>query len=252
MLDFLSSYQTELSSLLQLLTSWIFLFICAFRFGKIGVYIYIVVAVILSNLQVMKFGVFCWSTSPIALGTTVFASTFLATDILTEFYSAASAKLSVTLGFLGFAFFSTLMMLHVAIPSVSKDVLQYSNLVDGHAAMEQLFTPMPILYISSIISYFISERSDIAIYAALKKLTNGNTLWMRSLIAAAISAFLDTAVFSILAWKIFAIHPISWSVLLFTYILGTFWPRVLIAITGIPVLYVLKHYESAWINRGDS
>lgn len=250
--EFLSSYQTELFSLLQLLSSWIFLFICSFRFGKVGVYIYIVVAVILSNLQVMKFGQFYWSSSPIALGTTVFASTFLATDILTEFYSAASARLSVTLGFLGFAFFSVLMMLHVAIPPVSEDMLKASQLIDGHAAMEQLFTPMPILYVASIVSYFISERSDIAIYAMLKTQTNGRALWMRSLVAAAISAFLDTAVFSMIAWKLFAIHPISWSVLLYTYILGTFWPRVLIAITGIPVLYVLKHYKPLWINRGAS
>lgn len=252
MLNFISTYQTELFSLLQLLTSWFFLLFCAFRYGKVGVYVYIVVAVILSNLQVMKFGMFYWSTSPIALGTTVFASTFLATDILTEFYSAASAKLSVTLGFIGFAFFSVLMMLHVAIPSVSEEILRANNLIDGHSAMEHLFTPMPIIYFASIISYFISERSDIAIYAMLKTLTNGRALWMRSLVAAAISALLDTTVFSLLAWKVFAIHPISWSVLLYTYILGSFWPRVLIAITGIPVLYVLKHYTPLWVHRGNS
>lgn len=249
MLDLISHYQTEFFSIAQLLLSWIFLFICTFRYGKSGVYVYIVVAVILSNLQVMKFGQFFWSQDPVALGTVVFASTFLATDILTEFYSAESAKKSVTLGFIGFAFFSVLMMLQISIPAVSTDVLTQCNLTDGHNAMVQLFTPMPILYLSSIVSYFISERSDIAIYVFFKKLTKDKALWLRSIVAAAISAFLDTAIFSILAWKLLTTIPVSWSTLVFTYILGSFWPRVLIAITGVPVLYVLRHYKDRWISR---
>ncbi|MDP3935892.1 MAG: queuosine precursor transporter [Alphaproteobacteria bacterium] len=249
MLNFISIYQTEFFSIIQLLTSWLFLFICAFRYGKQGVYVYIVTAVILSNLQVMKFGQFFWSEEPVALGTVVFASTFLATDILTEFYSAESAKNSVMLGFIGFAFFSLLMMLQISIPAVSTEVLEQNHLTDGHKAMVQLFTPMPILYLSSIISYFISERSDIAIYGFFKKLTKDKALWLRSIVAATISAFLDTAIFSALAWKLFAVNPVSGSTLIFTYILGSFWPRILIAITGVPVLYALKHHKARWLSR---
>lgn len=247
MLDLISHFQTEFFSIAQLLLSWVFLFICTFRYGKSGVYVYIVTAVILSNLQVMKFGQFCWGEEPVALGTVVFASTFLATDILTEFYSAKSARNSVMLGFIGFAFFSVLMMLQISIPAVSTDVLAQYNLVDGHNAMAQLFTPMPILYLSSIISYFISERSDIAIYVFLKKLTKDKALWLRSIVAAVISAFLDTAIFSVLAWKLFATTPVSWSTLVFTYILGSFWPRVLIAITGVPILYILRRHQGKWL-----
>ncbi len=76
MLDLISHYQTEFFSIAQLILSWAFLFICAFRYGKSGVYVYIVTSVILSNLQVMKFGQFFWSDDPVALGTVVFASTF--------------------------------------------------------------------------------------------------------------------------------------------------------------------------------
>jgi uncharacterized integral membrane protein (TIGR00697 family) len=251
MIDLVSTYPTEFFSLLQLLVSWFFLFICAYRYGKAGVYVYTVVAVIISNLQVMKFGHFCWCADPVTLGTVVFASTFLATDILAEFYSADSAKRSVTLGFIGFAFFSILMMLQISIPEVSLETLARCNLTDGHNAMVQLFTPMPVLYFSSIISYFISERSDIAIYVFLKKLTNDKALWLRSMVAAMISAFLDTAIFSLLAWKIFAASPVSWSSLIFTYVLGSFWPRMLICLTGVPVLYLLKHSKPRWLNRND-
>lgn len=247
--DFLFFHQTELFSFLQLLVSWIMLFILTFRYGRAGVYVYIVVSVILSNLQVMKFADFFWTEEPVALGTVVFASTFLATDVLTEFYSADSARTSVTLGFLGFAFFSILMLLHIWIPPIPFEVAASKNLMDGHTAMMQLFTPLPALYISSILSYFISERVDITLYALFKRLTKGKALWFRSVAAATISAFIDTAVFSILAWKIFAVQPVEWSVLMFTYILGSFWPRIIISLTGLPVLYALKRYRSHWLIR---
>ena len=251
MIDISSTYPSEFFSCIQLFVSWFFLFICAYRYGKSGIYLYTVVAVILSNLHVMKFGQFSWSSEPVALGTVVFASTFLATDILAEFYSAESAKRSVTLGFIGFAFFSILMMLHIYIPPIPTETLERYNLTDGHNAMVQLFTPMPVLYLSSVISYFISERSDIAIYIFLKKLANDRALWFRSIIAATVSAFLDTAIFSLLAWKLFSKSPISWSTLIFTYVLGSFWPRIIICFTGIPVLYVLKYAKPRWLNRND-
>lgn len=247
LLDFFSSYQTEFVSLLQLIISWLALFLLSYKYGRSGIYVYLVVAVILANIQVMKFGHFFWTDEPVALGTVVFASTFLATDILTEFYSAEDAKKSVNLGFIGFAFFGLLMLLNTWIPPVSLDVLQEKNLLDGHAAMVQLFTPLPSLYVASIFSYFISERMDISLYASFKRLTGGKALWLRSIGAATISAFMDTAIFSVLAWKVFAMQPISWSALFYTYILGSFWPRILISITGVPVLYLLKHYRNHWL-----
>lgn len=235
---------TELVAILQLIASWLFLFVFAYKYGRPGIYTYIVTAVILSNIQVLKLGQFFWSHEPVALGTVVFASTFLATDILTEFHSEKAAKKSVTLGFLGFAFFSVLMLLHVYSPQVSNDVLSTYNLTDGHTAMEALFTPSLLLLISSLISYFASERLDIFLYVALKRATKGKALWLRSVLAASLSAFVDTAIFSILAWKVFEVQSISWSVLFSTYIFGSFWPRVMISITGIPILYALRYLHT--------
>lgn len=232
---------TESIAVLQLLASWSFLFLLTYYYGRPGIYTYIVTAVILSNIQVLKLGHFFWSHEPVALGTVVFASTFIATDILTEFHSEKAAKKSVTLGFLGFAFFSILMLLHVYSPPVSDATLQTYNLTDGHDAMQNLFTPSISLLIASLISYFASERLDIFLYVLLKRLTNGNALWLRSVGAATISAFVDTAIFSILAWKVFEIQSVSWPILFSTYILGSFWPRIIISITGVPVLYALKY-----------
>lgn len=240
MLSFFYQHQTEFVSLAQLLVGWAFLFFLVKQYAKVGVYLYIAVAVILSNIQVLKLGHFFWSEDPIALGTVTFASTFLATDILCEFYTEKNAKTAVSLGFWAFAFFSVAMMLHVYIPPIGESVAANIGVVDGHGAMQLLFLPMPVLLVSSLISYFVSERLDIYLYGLFKQYTNGRQLWFRSVAAATLSALIDTAVFSVLAFKVFAIQPVAWSVLLYSYILGSFWPRIIISISGVPMLYLLK------------
>ena len=74
--------------------SWLFfLFICLLTillllklFGEVGIFIYTVIAIISANIQVLKIVEFPFFSNPIALGTILFSSTFLATDILTEYY----------------------------------------------------------------------------------------------------------------------------------------------------------------------
>ncbi len=230
------SFEAEIFSFLQLLVSWSFLLFSFIRYGKSGVFVFIVLAVILSNIQVMKFGVFFWSNEPVALGTVLFSSTFLAGNLLTEFYSLEVARRAITIGFWGMAFFSLQMVLQVWIPMASN--APDNNM--GHHAMETLFMPMPWLYLASTISYFISERTDVRIFNILKIKTQGRFLWLRTLVASFVSAFLDTLLFSVLAWKVFVAMPISWSQLMHTYVLGSLWPRFLIAGLGVPVLYLLK------------
>lgn len=230
------SLDTEIFSFLQLFLSWGFLLFSFLRYGKSGVYIFIVLAVILSNIQVMKFGTFFWTSDPVALGTVLFSSTFLAGNLLAEFYSLEVARRAISLGFFGMAFFSLQMLLQIWIP-ISDNAPDHNI---GHHAMVTLFSPMPWLYLSSTISYFISERTDVRLFTLLKIKTNGRFLWLRTLVASCVSAFLDTLIFSVLAWKIFVSLPISWSELIHTYVLGSLWPRFVIAGLGVPVLYLLK------------
>lgn len=244
MVSFFYQYQAEFVSLAQLFVGWAFLLFLLKDYAESGIYLYIGVAVILSNIQVLKFGYFFWSAEPVALGTVTFASTFLATDILCEFYTEKSAKRSVNLGFLGFAFFSIAMLLHIYIPQIGDSKANELSIVDGHAAMEALFLPMPALLVASLVSYFASERLDIYLYLVFKKHTKGKFLWLRSVGAATLSAFVDTAIFSVLAFKLFALQPVEWPVLFHTYILGSFWPRILISLSGVPVLYLIKHKMS--------
>ena len=61
-------------------------------FGEVGIYLYTIIAVIAANIQILKIVKFSFFNEPVALGTILFASTFLCTDILTEYYGVKSAK----------------------------------------------------------------------------------------------------------------------------------------------------------------
>ena len=61
-------------------------------FGYVGLYVYSTIAVIVGNIQVLKTVDFFYTPEPVALGTLLFASTFLCTDILSEHYGKEKAQ----------------------------------------------------------------------------------------------------------------------------------------------------------------
>lgn len=236
---FHQTLSSEVVSFFQLLVCWGFLFYLTKKYSAPGIHIYIVLMVIISNIQVLKLAYFSWDSSPIALGTVTFTSTFLATDILTEYFGAQEAKKSVMLGFISFLLFTTLMILHLGIPPLSiEDALKF---YDTHDAMMQLFLPMPSIFIAGIAAYFSSQFVDIYIYNALKKLMAQKMLWVRSFVASAIAGLIDLTVFSVIAWKILSPHPVDWDTILHTYVLGSLWPRLFVSTSGIPILYWVRN-----------
>lgn len=230
---------------------WVMLFllcytsiVATFRyFGKAGLYAYIVVAVISANIQVLKLVQFSVFPDPVALGTTLFTSTFLCTDILYECYGQKAAQKGVMLGFFGFLLFTLLMTLTLGFkPLVSADQ-SLSWAVDMHDHMLEIFKPTPTLFIAGMISYMLSQHLDIFIYGALKKITAGKFLWLRNTIASICSCLIDSFVFSFLAFYILAEHRIPLHSLLMTYVLGSFVLRSVIAVLDTPFLYAALYFK---------
>ena len=94
----LNSLSTELMWFIMLLFCFFSILIFLRIFGYIGIFIYSALAVIAGNIQVLKTVDFFYSPEPVALGTKLFASTFLCTDILSEFseiLSLISTELTV-------------------------------------------------------------------------------------------------------------------------------------------------------------
>ena len=90
-----NSLSTELMWSIMLLFCFISILIFLRLFGYVGIFIYSSLAVIVGNIQVLKTVDFFYSPEPVALGTILFASTFLCTDILSEYYGKDKAKTNI-------------------------------------------------------------------------------------------------------------------------------------------------------------
>lgn len=211
-------------------------------FGAQGLYLYNIVAVIAANIQVMRAVQFGLSVEPVALGTVVFASTYLCSDILTEHYGKEAAKTGVWYCFAAQILMTVLMVIAVGYPPLTQSTQisgeEINAMLMTENALALLFTPSPRLLVASLIAFAISQFNDIWIFQAINTLTRGKWLWLRTSISSLVSAMVDTILFSTLAWVVLAPVPVSLSTLIFTYILGTFVTRAIMSLLSTPVMYL--------------
>ena len=71
---------------------------------------------------------------------------------------------------------------------------------------------------------------------------------MRNNISTMTSSLLDNAIFSLFAWIIFNPDPLDFNTVLFTFILGTYILRVVIAMLDTPFIYLAKYFVSNRMN----
>jgi len=110
LISFLASFNTEYVWIFFLFFCFLTILIFLKLFGYIGLYVYSVIAVIAGNIQVLKTVDFFYSFEPVALGTILFTSTFLCTDILSEYYDSKKAKMNILISFSGFLLMTILMI----------------------------------------------------------------------------------------------------------------------------------------------
>ena len=210
-------------------------------FGVNGLYIYNIVAVLAANIQVLKGVQFSVGSEPVALGTVVFATTYLCSDILTEHYGKEVAKTGVWLCFAAQLLMTLLMVIAVGYPPLPLEAIGSAgteHMPLTEQAMALLFTPSPRILFASLLAFAVSQLIDIWVFQKISIWTRKRGLWLRTTGATMISAMVDTIIFSVLAWVVLAPQPVSFSVLVFTYILGTFLTRALLSILSTPVMYM--------------
>ena len=193
-------------------------------FKKEGLYVWLSIATILANLTVCKMiDVFSFTTS---LGNVLFASTFLATDIMSEKYSKQDAKKGVFLSiFSGITFIIITQLTLLFIPS-SDDVVNES--------MKKLFSISIRTISASMLMFFISNMLDIHIYNKLKE-KYPNKLWFRNNLSTILCNCIENYFFNTLAFLgIFSI-PVIFSIATTTTII-----EIVIALCDTPFLYISK------------
>lgn len=193
-------------------------------FKKEGLYVWLSIATILANLTVCKMiDVFSFTTS---LGNVLFASTFLATDIMSEKYSKKDAFKGVYISiFSGITFIIITQLTLLFIPS-SDDIVNES--------MKVLFNISIRTSIASMVMFFISNMFDIYLYNKLKE-KFPNKLWFRNNVSTIVCNCVENYFFNTLAFiGIFPI-PVIISIATTTTII-----EIIIALCDTPFLYLSK------------
>lgn len=251
-IQFLQSLSAEANSVLLFGVCIVSILLLLKWFGANGLYLYNIVAVLAANIQVLKGVHFAsFGTEPVALGTIVFASTYLSSDILTEYYGKETAVKGIWYCFAAQILMTILMVSAVGYPSlfaatnmpmssITSIDPALNNWWQAENAMSLLFTPSPRLLFASLIAFAISQLNDVWVFQWIAKLTRNRFLWLRATLSVWISAIVDTVLFSVLAWVVLAPQPVSISTLIFTYILGTVIMRAIIGVFSVPVIYISK------------
>lgn len=233
LVNWLQQYPPEILTIVQMVLCGLAILFMMRLFGAVGLVVYSSMAVVISNLQVQTATKYSFFHEPVALGTVVFSSIFIVSGILTEYYGPAQARKSVWLSFTGFALMTGFMLLTAGFKPMC-------GFYEAHQAICTLFLPAPALIVAGLIAYAAGQLNDIWIFSMLSRLTRGKLLWFRSFVATLIGAFLDNLIFSVLAWMIFSPQPLPWKTVFFTYVLGTYFLRILVAFIGIPFVYLAR------------
>ena len=197
-------------------------------FKKEGLYVWLSIATILANITVCKMiDVFSFTTS---LGNVLFASTFLATDIMSEKYSKKDAKKGVYISIFSSITFIIITQLTLLFIPSSEDVV--------NEAMKTLFSISIRTMSASMVMFFISNMADIHIYNKLKE-KYPDKLWLRNNISTILCNCVENYFFNTLAF--IGIFPMSVIISIAT---TTTIIEIVIAICDTPFLYLSKKLKS--------
>ncbi|MBA8761612.1 queuosine precursor transporter [Staphylococcus coagulans] len=203
------------------------LMVLMFRFfGKAGLYAWVAIGTILANIQVLKtVDIFMVSAT---LGNIMFASIYLATDVLNDIYGRKVAKRAVWLGFS-----STLVMIIVMQISLA---FQPSDADMAQNALKSIFDVVPRIAFASIIAYIIGQHIDVFVFNVIKRIFKSDrTFFIRAYGSTTLSSIFDTALFVLIAFYGSLPHPVIFEIFITTYLL-----KLLSTILNVPFGYWAK------------
>ena len=193
-------------------------------FKKEGLIAWVSIATITANLTVGKIiDVFGMTTT---LGNILFASNFLATDILVEKYSIEDSKKAIYLGLFSQIVFLIITQLSLLYIPSSEDVMQ--------DILKEMFSINLRISIASMLMFFISNMLDIHLFERLKK-KYPKKLWIRNNVSTIVSNCLENYVFNTLAFiGIYSFGTILGFATTVTIV------EIIIAVCDTPFLYLSK------------
>ena len=204
-------------------------------FSKTGLYVWIAISVIVANIQVVKTVEIFGLTA--TLGNAVYASSFLATDILSEYHGSRDARRGVYLGFLALISMTVLMLIALLFKPSADDFAQ--------SALERIFLIIPRITAASLAAYLTSQLHDVWAFAFWKeKLPQKRYLWIRNNASTLLSQLIDSVVFTFVAFAGVFETDLLLEILLTTYLF-----KVIAAICDTPFVYLAGRKTAGGVSR---
>lgn len=175
-------------SAIYLLLTFSLTVLCFKRYGKIGLYIWMCISVIICNIQTIKITEL--SGFIISLGNISYGSIFLCSDILSEKYGIEANKVAIKLSFMTMIVFTVMMNLFLLYTPAPIDTSQN--------ALIAIFSCMPRITIGSLLAYYCSQLCDAVVYKILK--AKFHKVWISNNVSTFISQFIDTIIFVSIAF----------------------------------------------------
>jgi uncharacterized integral membrane protein (TIGR00697 family) len=219
--------RNELLWFLMLLLNFLCIIFAYWKFGKIGLFIWIPISTILANIQVnLLVNLFGFTTT---LGNILYAGGFLVTDILSENYGKEDAKKAVKIGF--FSLIATTILMKVAVSfspaQIEEDFIAFNGI-------KRVFDLMPRLSLASLTAYWFSQSHDIWAYQKWKKLfPERKYIWIRNNMSTLVSQIIDNLIFTLIAF--WGVYPFDVLVQIF---ISTYLLKFIIALADTPFVYI--------------
>ena len=200
-------------------------------FGKSGLFAWIGICAVFANVEVLilvhAFGM------DQTLGNTLFASSFLATDILSELYGKKDANKGVLVGIITTVLFILLSTMWINyVPAEGDWAMPF---------VKQLFANTPRVLIASLIAYAVSEAFDVWLYHKWWTLTEkrfGNKdkyLWFRNNFSTLFSQLVNIVIFNFGAFLGIYSLPQLFSITLACYVI-----YIVTSLLDTPFIYLAK------------
>ena len=197
-------------------------------FGKQGLIAWVAIGTIIANIQVIKtVDIFGMSAT---LGNVMFASIYLATDILNDIYGRKVAKRAVWLGFSSTLVMIIVMQMSLHFIPAPEDISQ--------KALSTIFDLVPRIALGSIIAYIIGQHVDVFIFSMIKKVFQSDkTFIIRAYGSTVLSSIIDTALFVTIAFIGTLPASVVFEIFITTYVL-----KLVSTIFNVPFGYIAKSF----------
>lgn len=167
------------------------------------------------------------------VGMLPFPVTFLLTDVINEFYGKRSARVVTFLGFYmaALTFFLVLVAASIPIAELTR-APDWTGVTE--AGFQQVFVGSLRMLGASLVAYLTAQLTDIAVFAALRRVSQGRHLWLRATGSTVVSQAIDTLAITLVAWA--GLLPVSEMVRI---MVSAYTLKLVIAVGLTPLVYGL-------------